>query len=690
MSIEHWCNDAAKSLAKMACALSLAFSMACGGGREIPCGDRVCDPAETADSCPEDCGCGNRIVNPGEQCDGPDLGGGTCMDAVNRGGTLRCNADCTFDVSGCTLASCGNGVVEQGEACDGADLGAGTCASIGYAGGDVGCTMDCAYDVSACCSDTCPAAGVASCIGDTLRECVASSSGCLAWQTTDCAASNNVCASSGATATCTCVDRCMAVGDSRCEGAAVETCADVGGCLDWTSTTNCATAGDICAEAPSGPVCTLDVSAEDCADPYPLSPGDNVVAWTALDADYVSSQPSCNTTTLDGPDLVLSYTAPEDGFVSFTLHKPASARQVVVVSSAACGTVTPELDCLSDFTPTTLQSDLPVEMGTTYYFYVRDTTSGSAPLDNPLLVTLDEALCSSLAPTATAMFPANGARVPDQTPLFAANFDYPIDPTQGVVTLTGDMGTNLSYNLANGPAEIAIVNGGKTLQIDPGVVIPIGETMTVTWTGLLDATCAHPIAAPSWSVTVTGPPYSITAGTTVYADACVGGTQQALASGTSDDGLTAPISLPAGFQFFGQPATQVIASTNGWLSVDTSLTNSYLSDVAMPNSAQPNGLIAPYWNDLTSTTICTQIVGNTLVVQWTGVVYPSTSGIAVQFQAIFDPSGSIELVYGPNQQGNGTSATIGVEDQTGTYAVQLSSNAAGSVTPSSSKLLTPN
>src|SRR5262249_19233123 len=160
----------------------------------------------------------------------------TCMEAVHRGGTLRCNADCTFDVSGCTLASCGNGVAEAGEACDGADLGTGSCTSIGYAGGAIACSADCTYDLSACCSDSCAGAGTSSCIGDTLRECVASASGCLAWQVTDCAAHNDVCDDSSATALCTCIDRCAAVGDKRCEGATIETCAEVAGCLDWTLT----------------------------------------------------------------------------------------------------------------------------------------------------------------------------------------------------------------------------------------------------------------------------------------------------------------------------------------------------------------------------------------------------------------------------------------------------------------------
>jgi hypothetical protein len=686
MSIECGCN--ARSLATtVACVLAM-FVTACGGGSDQTCGDLVCDAGETASGCPEDCGCGNRVLNPGEECDGPDVGGATCMGVTNQGGTLRCNSNCTFDVAACTLASCGNGVAEEGEVCDGNDLKGRTCASIGYGGGTVGCSVDCSFDTEACCSNTCPAAGMTDCIGDSLRECAMTSSGCLAWQVTNCAANGNVCDSATGTATCHCVDRCAAVGDQRCEGATIETCGDVGGCLDWSLATNCGTGGDLCAVAPSGPLCVPDASAEDCSDPYPLSPGDNVVAWTALNADYLTSQPSCETTSMDGPDLVLAYTAPEDGFVSFTLHKPASQRQSVVVSKAECGTVTPELACVSDFSPTSLTTQFPVEMGQKYHVYVRDTTSGSAPLDNPLLVTLDETLCSALSPSVATLSPANSLSIPDLTPVFSANFDYPIDPTQGVITVTGNMGSNFSYDLATGPGEVAILNANKTIQIDTGIVFPLGESVTVSWTGLRDATCTKPIAPPTWTVNLTGPPYSVSTGTTAYADACVGGTVQTITS--VDEDVTDPFAAPAGFKFFGQPVTQLVASTNGWLSVDPTTTSAVFSNVAMPNTANPNGVIGAYWDDLDDIAICTKMVGNKLVVQWNGDLFSSSSTL-IQFQAILDPTdNSIEYVYGANQQADGSSATIGVEDQAGVYAVQSSFNAAGSVTPSTSKKFTPN
>ena len=454
-------------------------------------------------------------------------------------------------------------------------------------------------------------------------------------------------------------------------------------------TTNCGTAGQVCTQIDSGPLCVSSASAEDCSDPYLLHAGQNVVAWSALNADYVTA-PSCQTTLLTGPDLVLSYTATDNGFIHLTLDKSDDNREVVVASSAACGTVTPELACVSDWFSSSINEDITVATGTTYYFYVRDTTSGNGdPLPNPLVVTIDETLCSSTTPSVTSVSPGNNLSIPDTTPILRADFDLPIDPTRGVITVTGDMGTNLSYDLSTAPAAVAILNDNKTLEIDPGIVFPTGETVSVSWTGLYDSTCGKQVAPPTWSFALTGPPYTITPGSTAYADACAGGTTLTI-TGTDDEGITGPIALPAGFEFFGQPATQALVSTNGWISTDTSLTSPDFSNDAIPNSLTPNAFIAPYWDDLKVTSICTKTVGSTLVVQWTGTLFsPSTT--LIQFQAILDPAdSSIEFVYGSGHQANGSSATVGVEDTAGVYGVQYEFDSAGTITPSSSIKLTPN
>jgi hypothetical protein len=53
--------------------------------------------------------CGDGVRDLGEACDGDDLGGVGCMDLGTNytGGTLACTAACTFDASGCDVATRG-------------------------------------------------------------------------------------------------------------------------------------------------------------------------------------------------------------------------------------------------------------------------------------------------------------------------------------------------------------------------------------------------------------------------------------------------------------------------------------------------------------------------------------------------------------------------------------------------------
>ncbi|KAF0193342.1 MAG: bpr, partial [Bacteroidetes bacterium] len=56
------------------------------------------------------------------------------------------------------------------------------------------------------------------------------------------------------------------------------------------------------------------------------------------------------------------------------------------------------------------------------------------------------------------------------------------------------------------------------------------------------------------------------------------------------------ITLPFAFPFYGVDKTSLLAGTNGYLTFGTS-GNSY-SNTAIPNSAQPNDIIAPFWDDM--------------------------------------------------------------------------------------------
>jgi hypothetical protein len=219
-----------------------------------------------------------------------------------------------------------------------------------------------------------------------------------------------------------------------------------------------------------------------------------------------------------------------------------------------------------------------------------------------------------------------------------------------------------------------------------------------TWTAFEVTAVPNPPTAQQYDVTVAvaNPTvYAETAGTTAFANICgtAGATNIAfVADGTgngaaNDEGLSAAVAAPAGFKFYGVPAASFRLSTNGWLTFATPVDAAF-ANAAMPDAGAPNGIVAPYWDDLANVTACRKTVGGKLVIQWNGVLFGTTT--QVQTQAILDgATGTIELVWGPNQAALGDSATIGVEDPAGANATQHSFNTAASITAGSSRLLTP-
>ncbi|MBU1244590.1 hypothetical protein KKD52_00705 [Myxococcota bacterium] len=117
-------------------------------------GDLVCKADCTLDTsvCSESCGDG-LIQAPTEVCDGVALAGASC-DSLGRGaGTLACRADCAaYDFSGCDVDDfCGDGEIFEGhEDCEGDDLAGQTCEIMGLRAGTLACQANCSFDLSGC------------------------------------------------------------------------------------------------------------------------------------------------------------------------------------------------------------------------------------------------------------------------------------------------------------------------------------------------------------------------------------------------------------------------------------------------------------------------------------------------------------------------------------------------------------
>nr|MDA3864770.1 DUF4215 domain-containing protein [Deltaproteobacteria bacterium] len=124
--------------------------------REYVCGDDECTIAEgeSCQNCQQDCcpACGNGVQQTGEICDSDDLNEKSCEMFGYDGGDLTCTSWCTYDFSTCTGTGpvCGNDIKEYGEECDGDDMDNQNCSTLGYLGGLAFCNADCTFNKTGC------------------------------------------------------------------------------------------------------------------------------------------------------------------------------------------------------------------------------------------------------------------------------------------------------------------------------------------------------------------------------------------------------------------------------------------------------------------------------------------------------------------------------------------------------------
>ena len=178
--------------------------------------------------------------------------------------------------------------------------------------------------------------------------------------------------------------------------------------------------------------------------------------------------------------------------------------------------------------------------------------------------------------------------------------------------------------------------------------------------------------------------------------ALVGGAQ----SGTEFKDVT----LPFSFDFYGVVRTAARVNHKGYLSFDT--TAPVAANVCIPNAANPNNMIAPFWDDLYSVPAAMPLPQSHLyyatrgsapnrqaVFEWNAYAFLNAkqnqiSG-QINAQAILYESGDIEFQYGPGittaftmpdcGRSDGCSATVGLESPGGTQGKQIECNMAAAL-----------
>jgi subtilisin family serine protease len=145
---------------------------------------------------------------------------------------------------------------------------------------------------------------------------------------------------------------------------------------------------------------------------------------------------------------------------------------------------------------------------------------------------------------------------------------------------------------------------------------------------------------------------------------------------------TASFELPFPVAFYGRTYRSASASIDGVLSFGTASTSS--SNTTLPTTFAPNGSLYPFWDNLTvdaDAGVYWSATGTAphrkIVVEWRNALIAATTAERVSFAAVLGEDGSASFQYkdisGTGFE-NGSGATIGAENATGTDALLYSFN----------------
>lgn len=164
-----------------------------------------------------------------------------------------------------------------------------------------------------------------------------------------------------------------------------------------------------------------------------------------------------------------------------------------------------------------------------------------------------------------------------------------------------------------------------------------------------------------------------------------------------DEGVITGIPFGFDFEFFGTAFNNISITANGYLTFFSSLVSA--GNKPFPSPQAPNGLIAPFWDDLNpeqnpDSAVYYEIQGaapdRRFIVQWDSIPLNADPASRLTFEAIlFEGSGEIQFHYLSMINGNGStgsglvsgrSATIGIESPDGSRAKEIAFNRDGTVT----------
>ncbi|SEU20941.1 S8 family serine peptidase [Nonomuraea wenchangensis] len=219
---------------------------------------------------------------------------------------------------------------------------------------------------------------------------------------------------------------------------------------------------------------------------------------------------------------------------------------------------------------------------------------------------------------------------------------------------------------AAGRYSLTLPEGAYELTVTPASRCSTPATAEVTVSGNVTKDIELPLRGDGFGYTCKG-------GAQPY----VAGTEKLALTGDDD---AAQVTLPFPVPFYGAGQSRAWIATNGFLTfADSRVTTA--SNGNLPTTSTPNHAVYPYWDDLivdARAGVYTAVTGTAphraFVVEWRDVTFYNDSAQRISFSALLGEDGSISFRYKDlgSERARGTSATVGIENATGTDAMRYS------------------
>ncbi|MEU8387339.1 carboxypeptidase regulatory-like domain-containing protein [Micromonospora sp. NPDC048843] len=224
----------------------------------------------------------------------------------------------------------------------------------------------------------------------------------------------------------------------------------------------------------------------------------------------------------------------------------------------------------------------------------------------------------------------------------------------GRTTTTAADGSYTFTNVPNGQVTVTATVGGRC-----------GKRFTITFT----------LNGDTWQDLVVTDPTDDLGYTCDEATATFVSATNAVAL-TGDDAITS-VNLPFTFPFYGHTYRSAWVDTNGVISFTDPGGSRPGDGKSLPGTAMPDGLVAPFWDDLlvdSASSVNSTSTTSSFVIEWRNVLRKGTTSERLSFEAVLTPDGKVTFNYSglDNDNERGAKAVVGIEAPNGadglTYA----------------------